>query len=406
MKLHETYPILANFPQLTQKVHGKRLVYLDNGATTLKPNEVIDCLHHFYRDAYATVHRGAYLISEQATQSFEAVRAKVAKFINAPSPNDIIYTRGTTESINLVAQTWGRQNLKLGDEILISAMEHHSNIVPWQMVCEQTGCNYRVMPMNERGELILEDIEHLLNEKTKLIVFNHISNALGTINPVKTLVAMARKVGAKILLDGAQSIAHLPIDVQDLDVDFFAFSSHKLYGPSGVGVLYGRTELLKTMPPWQGGGDMIHHVSFKGTTYAEPPSRFEAGTPAIAEVIAMGAAIDYLKSLGMDKIAAHEHELLSYALEALPKVKGLKLIGTANHRAGAISFILENIHPHDIATIVDGEGVAIRAGHHCAQPVMEHFKVAATARASLGIYNTKADIDVLVSALNIVNDIF
>lgn len=398
--------IIKNFPELSQKVHGKRLVYLDNGATTLKPTQVIDKLHNFYKNEYATVHRGAYQISEKATHSYEAVRNKVAKLLNAPSSNNIIYTRGTTESINLVAQTWGRHNLKEGDEILISAMEHHSNIVPWQMLCTSHGCTYKVMPMNDQGELILDEVKKLISQKTKLIVFNHISNALGTINPVKEIVAMARNYGALVLLDGAQSTAHLSIDVQDLDVDFFAFSSHKIYGPSGVGVLYGKTELLNSMPPWQGGGDMIEQVSFEGTTFAEPPARFEAGTPAIAEVIGMGAAIDYLMELGLKNIANQENALLEYALEKLGTVDGLKFIGTAKNRAGSISFVLEKAHPHDIATIVDGEGVAIRAGHHCAQPIMKHFNIPATARASLGIYNTKEDIDTLVSALNLVNDIF
>lgn len=398
--------MISNFPELSQKVHGKRLVYLDNGATTLKPTCVLDKLKNFYEFQYATVHRGAYQLSENATHEFEAVRQKVAKFLNAPSHQDIIYTRGTTESINLVANTWGKQNLKPGDKILVSQMEHHSNIVPWQMLAQSNNCQIEVMPMNDKGELILEEIEKQINSQTKLLVFNHISNALGTINPVKQLVALARSVGAKVMLDGAQSTAHLKVDVQELDVDFFAFSSHKIYGPSGVGVLYGKTELLQEMPPWQGGGDMIEQVSFEKTTYAEPPARFEAGTPAIAEVIGMGAAVDYLMKLNMDEVEKREQDLLQYALEKMSSVSGLKFIGQAQHRAGAISFTLNDIHPHDIATILDGEGVAIRAGHHCAQPVMKHFGVPATARASLGVYNTQNDIDALIGALNIVNDIF
>lgn len=406
MSFPEQTDLIAQFPELSQKVHGKRLVYLDNGATTLKPTRVLNKLRNFYEFSYATVHRGAYLLSENATHEFEAVRKKVATFLNAPNHQDIIYTRGTTESINLVANTWGKQNLKAGDEIMISQMEHHSNIVPWQMLAENNNCQLRVMPMNDKGELILDEIETMISEKTKLLVFNHISNALGTINPVKELVALARSVGAKVMLDGAQSAAHLKVDVVDLDVDFFAFSSHKIYGPTGVGVLYGKTELLRDMPPWQGGGDMIEQVTFEKTTYAEPPARFEAGTPAIAEVIGMGAAVDYLMELGMNDVAKREHELLHYALNKMAEVPGLKFIGQAEQRAGAISFTLGDIHPHDIATILDGEGVAIRAGHHCAQPVMKHFSVPATARASLGVYNTQNDIDALISALNIVIDIF
>jgi cysteine desulfurase/selenocysteine lyase len=406
MSFPDSSVLIANFPELSQKVHNKRLVYLDNGATTLKPACVLDKLKNFYEFNYATVHRGAYQLSENATHEFEAVRKKVATFLNAPSHQDIIYTRGTTESINLVANTWGKANLKAGDEILISQMEHHSNIVPWQMLAQSNNCLLRVMPMNDKGELILEDIKNLISEKTKLLVFNHISNALGTINPVKELVALARSVGAKVMLDGAQSAAHLKVDVVELDVDFFAFSSHKIYGPTGVGILYGKTELLNGMPPWQGGGDMIEKVTFEKTTYAEPPARFEAGTPAIAEVIGMGAAIDYLMELGMNEIAQREHDLMNYALQKMSTVPGLKFIGQAEQRAGAISFTLKDIHPHDIATILDGEGVAIRAGHHCAQPVMQHFGVPATARASLGIYNTQNDIEALIGALNIVNDIF
>lgn len=398
--------VRSEFPVLSKKVHGKPLIYLDNAATTQKPLAVLDCLKNFYEDAYATVHRGAYLLSEQATELYEGVRPKVAKFIGAAQAKEIIFTKGTTEAINLVAATYGRTFIQAGDEILISAMEHHSNIVPWQILCEEKGAVLKVIPMDDRGQLDLDAYETLLNEKTKFVSFNYVSNALGTINPAKWMCEKAKAIGAVVLVDGAQSTGHMPIDVQDLSCDFYALSSHKIYGPSSVGVLYGRYELLKSMPPYQGGGDMIHSVSFEKTEYASPPARFEAGTPAIAEIIGMGAAIDYLSELGMASIAEYEHELLEYGEAALKEVEGLTLIGQAGERAGVLSFVLEKAHPHDIATIVDGEGVSIRAGHHCAQPVMTRFNIPATARASIGIYNTRSDIDQLVAALNKVNKIF
>ncbi|MBF0198250.1 MAG: cysteine desulfurase [Planctomycetes bacterium] len=398
--------IKESFPVLQQQVHGKDLVYMDNAATTQKPQVVLDCLNNFYCKDYATVHRGAYLLSEKATSLFEAVRGKVAQFINAQKEKEIIYVKGTTEAINLVANSWGRKNLKEGDEVLISAMEHHANIVPWQMVCEDVGAVLKVIPMDDKGELIMEEFYALLSERTKFVSVVHVSNALGTINPVKEICQAAKSVGAVSLVDGAQSTAHMKVDVQDMGCDFFAFSSHKIYGPSGAGALYGRYELLKAMPPWQGGGDMIYTVSFEKTEYADPPARFEAGTPAITEIIGMGAAIDYLSSLGMDFVAEKEDELLRYGTAALKEIEGLRLIGEASKKAGVLSFVLDKAHPHDIATIVDGEGVSIRAGHHCAQPVMTRFNIPATARASLAIYNTKKDIDALVRALRIVNDIF
>ena len=399
--------IRAQFPELQREFRGKPLAYLDSAATTLKPQCVISALHKFYSEEYATIHRGAYLLSEKATKAYEDVRGKVKKFIGASRCEEIIFTRGTTEAINLVANTYGQANIGAGEVILVSAMEHHSNIVPWQMLCERKGCVLKVIPMDDRGVLDFDAYEQLLkNNKVALVCFNHVSNALGTINPVVKMVAMARQAGAKTLVDGAQSTAHLKVDVGAWGCDFFAFSGHKIYAPTGVGVLYGRHELLKAMPPWQGGGDMIHSVSFAKTTYAEPPARFEAGTPAIAEVIGMGVAVDWLLGLGLDRVDEAEHRMLTYALKKLGEVEGLRFIGTAPERAGAISFFLEKAHPHDIATIVDGHGVAIRAGHHCAQPVMDRMGVPATARASLGIYTLPSDIDQLVQALHQVNEIF
>jgi cysteine desulfurase / selenocysteine lyase len=399
--------IRAQFPELQQDFRGRPLAYLDSAATTLKPQCVISALQKFYSQEYATIHRGAYLLSEKATKAYEDVRGKVKKFIGAQRNEEIIFTRGTTEAINLVANSYGQTFIGAGEVVLVSAMEHHSNIVPWQMLCERKGCELKVIPMDDRGVLDLQAYEQLLKtNKVALVCFNHVSNALGTINPVARMIQMAKNAGAKTLVDGAQSTAHLKVDVGAWGCDFFAFSGHKIYAPTGVGVLYGRHELLKAMPPWQGGGDMIHSVSFTKTTYAEPPARFEAGTPAIAEVIGMGVAIDWLLELGLDNINAAEHEMQRYALKKLAEVEGIKFIGTSPERAGAISFFLEKAHPHDIATIVDGHGVAIRAGHHCAQPVMDRMGVPATARASLGIYTLPKDIDQLVQALHQVNEIF
>ena len=404
-----SYPvekIRAQFPLLQKEHAGKKISYLDNAATTQKPNAVIDCLNEFYSEQYATVHRGAYLLSEKATNRFENVRKIVQKFINAPSSNEIIYTKGTTEGINLVSNTWGRKNIKKGDQIMVSALEHHSNIVPWQLLCEEKEAKLVVIPMNKKGELLLDAYKDLLNERVKLVCVNQVSNALGSVNPVKEICRLAHKIGALALVDGAQSTPHMKIDVQEIDCDFFAFSSHKIYGPSSVGALYGKMEHLEAMPPFLGGGDMIYEVSFEKTTYAKPPARFEAGTPAIAEIIGMGKAIEYIEDIGLDQIHAYEQEILNYAMSKMSDIDGIKFIGTAEEKAGVISFTLDKAHPHDIATIVDGEGVQIRAGHHCAQPVMTFYNIPATARASFGIYTNKEDIDQLVNALNTVNAIF
>jgi cysteine desulfurase/selenocysteine lyase len=398
--------IRQDFPELARETRGQSMCYLDSAATTLKPKAVLDVLSNFYSQDYATIHRGAYLLSEQATKTYEGVRKKVAQLIGAKKASEIIFTAGATESINLVANSFGSKFLKSGDVVLISAMEHHSNIVPWQMLKERLGIVIKVIPMSDEGVLDQEVYDALLKEGAALVCFNHVSNALGTINPVAEMVEKAKAVGARTLVDGAQSIAHTSVNVVEWDCDFFVFSGHKLYGPTGVGVLYGRSELLKAMPPWQGGGDMIHSVSFEETTYAQPPARFEAGTPPIAEVIGLGAAIDWVQSYGIEALEASEKTVQDYALEELPKIDGLRLIGKAPHRAGAISFMLDKAHPHDIATIVDGAGVSIRAGHHCAQPVMTRLGIPATARASLGAYTTCADIDRLVAALNHVNEIF
>jgi cysteine desulfurase / selenocysteine lyase len=398
--------IRADFPLLQKEHAGKKISYLDNAATTQKPKVVIDCLNEFYSEQYATVHRGAYYLSEKATTRFENVRKTVQKFINANSPKEIIYTKGATEGINLIANTWARKNIQKGDQILVSAMEHHSNIVPWQLICEEKEAQLLVIPMNQKGELQIDAYKGLMNDRVKLVCVNQVSNALGSLNPVKEMAEIAHQNGSLILVDGAQSTPHMKIDVQDIDCDFFTFSSHKIYGPSSVGALYGKYELLEQMPPFLGGGDMIHEVSFEKSTYALPPARFEAGTPAIAEIIGMGAAIDYIDAIGIDLISAHEEEILKYANQQMASIEGINFIGTAGHKAGVISFTLDKAHPHDIATIVDGEGIQIRAGHHCAQPVMTFYNIPATARASLGIYTTKEDIDRLVSALNTVNEIF
>jgi cysteine desulfurase/selenocysteine lyase len=393
--------IRADFPILKQMVHGKPLVYLDNAASSQKPRVVIDTLVRYYEKDNANVHRGVHLLSERATREYEDARIKVQQFINAAEPREVIFVRGTTEAINLVAQTFGRRHVQAGDEILITAMEHHSNIVPWQMLCEEKGAKLRVVPITDEGELILEEYERMLTPRTRMVSVVHISNTLGTINPVRQLIELAHRRQIPVLLDGAQAVPHLPVDVRDLDCDLYAFSGHKVFGPTGVGVLYGKAALLEALPPWQGGGDMISSVTFEKTTYNHIPYKFEAGTPNIAGVVGLGSAVDYVRGLGMDNVAAHEHDLLVYATERLQEIPELRLIGTAREKAGAISFVLEGIHPHDIGTILDlEEGVALRTGHHCTQPLMDRFGVPATARAALSLYNTREEIDVLVRGLH------
>ena len=392
-------PVADDFPILARPVHGRRLAYLDNGATTQKPTAVIEAEARFYRESNANIHRGVHWLSQHATELYDDARATVQRFIGAARADEIIFTRGTTEAINLVANTWGRKQLTAGDEILITTLEHHSNIVPWQMLCEQTGAVLKVAPVNEIGEVELAGFDALLSPRTRLVAITHISNALGSINPVAEMVEHAHAVGAVVLVDGAQAVAHQSVDVQALGCDFYAFSGHKLYGPTGIGVLYGRAELLAAMPPWQGGGDMIRTVSFERSTYAEAPQRFEAGTPNIAGAVALAAAIDYVQALGMKRIVAHEHALLEHATAALSAIPGLRMVGTAANKAGILSFMIERIHPHDLGTILDSEGVAIRAGHHCAMPLMTRFGIPGTARASLAIYNDETDIAALVTAI-------
>ncbi|WAR46402.1 cysteine desulfurase [Methylomonas rapida] len=398
--------VRADFPILQEKVRNKPLVYFDSAASSQKPKAVIDAISHVYTHDYANIHRGVHTLSVRATDKFEAAREKVRAFINANSTKEIIFVRGATEAINLVAQSYGRSQLKAGDEIVISAMEHHANIVPWQMLCQQIGTVLKVAPMNQQGELIFEAFEELLGENTKLVAITHMSNALGTINPVKKIVAAAHAKNIPVLLDGAQAIPHTAIDVQALDCDFYVFSGHKLYGPSGTGVLYGKQTLLEAMPPYQGGGDMIRMVTFEKTEYAGLPHKFEAGTPAIAEIIGLGAAIDYVSGIGMANIAAYEHELLVYATEQAEQIKGLNIIGQAEHKGGILSFTLDHIHPHDIGTMLDSLGIAIRAGHHCAMPVMDFYGVPATARASFGMYNTRQEIDILMQGIKSLIEVF
>jgi cysteine desulfurase/selenocysteine lyase len=392
--------IRADFPILERKVHGKPLVYLDNGASAQRPVEVIQAIQDLYGQHYSNVHRGVHTLSQEASVLYDDARVKVRGFIHAACVHEVVFTRGTTESINLVAQSYARPRLKKGDEILITHMEHHSNIVPWQIVCEQTGAELKVVPISDKGELEMERFHELLTEKTKLVSVVHVSNALGTVNPVKQIIDAAHAIGVPVLLDGAQAAPHMPVDVQKLDCDFYAFSGHKVYGPTGVGVLYGKEKLLNEMPPYQGGGDMILSVSFEKTEYNTLPYKFEAGTPNIAGVIGLGAAIDYVQKIGLGAIAAHEHGLLEYATSKLSQIDGLRIIGEAEQKAGLISFVLDAVHPHDIGTMLDAEGVAVRAGHHCAQPVMQRFKVPATARASFAMYNTFQEIDVLAEAIH------
>jgi cysteine desulfurase/selenocysteine lyase len=398
--------IRDDFPILRQRVRGKPLVYLDNAATSQKPQVVIDAVTRFYAEENANIHRGVHYLSERATAAYDEVRERVARFINAGSPREVIFTRGTTDGINLVAQSFGRTVLKPGDDIVITVMEHHSNIVPWQLLCEQTGAVLRAAPITDAGELDLEAFEGLLGERTRLVAVVHVSNALGTINPIRQLVAMAHARGIPVLVDGAQSAPHLRVDVRELDCDFFVFSGHKVYGPTGVGVLYGKEALLERMPPYQGGGDMIATVTLERSTWAPLPAKFEAGTPMIAQVMGLGAALDYVSGVGLDAAAAWEHHLLTYATEEVGAIEGIRLVGTARDKASVLGFVLEGVHPHDIGTILDDEGVAIRAGHHCAQPVMRRFGVPATARASFAFYNTQAEIDVLTSGLLRVKKMF
>ena len=398
--------IRKDFPILKQKVHGKPLVYFDNGATSQKPQQVIDALSRYYSAENSNIHRGVHDLSERATAAYETAREKIRAFINAPTDKEIIFVRGTTEAINLVAQSYGRSFLKTGDEIIVSAMEHHSNIVPWQILCEQVGASLRVIPINHNGEILMDEYRRLLNERTKLVSVTHVSNALGTVAPVKEIVALAHQRGVPVLLDGAQAVPHLKVDVQDLGCDFYAFSGHKVFGPTGVGVLYGRAEMLEKMPPYQSGGDMISLVTFEKTHYNVLPYKFEAGTPNIAGGIGLGAAIDYLDGLDWQQVEAHERQLLSYATDQLSKIDAARIIGTAEEKAGVVSFVIDHVHAHDVGTILDQEGVAIRAGHHCAMPVMQRFGVPATARASFAFYNTTAEIDVMVQAIHRVLKVF
>ncbi|MFA6540015.1 MAG: cysteine desulfurase [Bacteroidota bacterium] len=395
-----------NFPILHTTVHGKKLVYLDNAATTQKPNAVIETLNLYYREQNANIHRGVHHLSEVATFEYEKARGKIKNFINASSVKEVIFTKGTTDSINLVAHSYGRKHLAEGDEVIISAMEHHSNIVPWQMICEEKKAILRIIPMNDDGELLLNEYESLLTPRTKIVSVVYVSNSLGTINPIKKIIELAHRNGSIVLIDGAQAVAHTHVDVQQLECDFFAFSGHKLFGPTGIGVLYGKQSLLEEMNPYQGGGDMIKSVTFEKTTFNDLPYKFEAGTPHIAGGIGLGAAIDFVQSVGLEQIASYEKDLLTYAAQALRSIPDIRIIGTAREKAGVASFVIEGIHPHDIGTILDREGIAIRTGHHCTQPVMKRFGIPATARASFAFYNTKEEVDELVKGIGKVKEVF
>ena len=398
--------IREDFPVLRQFVNGKPLVYLDNGASSQVPQVVIDRGSLYLEDEHSNIHRGVHYLSQKATTAYEGAREKVKRFINAREAKECIFVRGATEGINLVMHGYGRKFIGAGDEIIISAMEHHANIVPWQMLCEEKGAILRVIPMNDAGELLQDEYNSLLNERTKFVAFTHVSNALGTVNPIKQMIDEAHKYGVPVLIDGAQSAPHMLIDVQDLDCDFFAFSGHKMFAPTGSGIIFGKADLLEKMNPFQGGGDMIRSVTFEKTTYAGLPNKFEAGTPAIASQIGLGAAIDYLNSIDRKEAAAHEHELLRYATERLNAIEGVRIIGTAREKISVLSFVIDDIHPHDIGTILDQEGIAVRAGHHCAQPVMQRFNIPATARASFAFYNTKEEVDVLARTIEKVVEIF
>jgi cysteine desulfurase/selenocysteine lyase len=396
----------ADFPILHQEVHGKPLVYLDSAATAQKPRQVIDAVSRYYECDNANVHRAVYQLAERATRAYEDARAVVARHIGAADPREIVFVRGTTEAINLVAQSFGRVHVGEGDEILITGMEHHSNIVPWQLLCQEKGARLRVAPLDERGDVILEEYEKLLSPRTRLVAAVHVSNALGTVNPVETFIALARERNIPVLLDGAQALPHMPVDVGSLGCDFYAFSGHKVFAPMGIGVLWARAAHLEAMPPWQGGGEMIASVTFEKTTFNEVPYKFEAGTPDVAGAVGLGAALQYVEGLGLDAIATHEAELLAYGSDLLTGLGGVELIGTARRKAGVLSFVLDGIHPHDVGTILDREGIAVRTGHHCAQPVMDRYGVPATVRASLGLYNTREDLDALARGLGVVREMF
>lgn len=404
--VYDVQEIRNDFPILQTTVHGKPLVYLDNAATTQKPLSVIKKAEKYYSNMNSNIHRGVHALSQVATEAYETARIKVKKFINALGKNEIIFTKGTTESINLVAHSYVRPNLQEGDEVIISHMEHHSNIVPWQLICEEKNAKLKVIPIDDNGELIFEDFEKLITNRTKIISVVYASNSLGTINPVKKIIELAHQNNIPVLLDAAQAVNHLPVDVQELDCDFLAFSGHKLYGPTGIGILYGKVNLLDAMPPYQGGGDMISKVTFEETIYNELPHKFEAGTPNIAGAIGLGEAIDYVLKVGIENVSIHEMNLLEYATEAVSNIPGLKIIGTAKEKVGVLSFVLDNVHPHDIGTFLDFEGVAIRTGHHCTQPVMDRYKIPATSRASFAMYNIKEEIDVLVSGLKKIITVF
>ena len=397
--------IREDFPILNRRVHGKPLVYLDNAATGQKPQVVIDAVNRYYSTENSNVHRGIHFLSERLTEAYEGARSKVKRFLNASNTREIVFVRGTTEGINLIAQSYGSTFIKEGDEIIISAMEHHSNIVPWQILCEQVGAVLRVVPINHDGELMVDEYKRLLNGRTKFVSVTQLSNALGTVNPVKQLIEMAHRWGVPVLVDGAQAVPHMRVDVQDLDCDFFAFSGHKLFGPTGVGILYGKADLLEAMSPYQGGGDMISLVTFEKTHYNTLPYKFEAGTPNIAGGIGLGTAIDYVQEIRLEAVAGYEHELLAYATEALSTIKSLRIIGKARDKAGVLSFVLDGVHAHDIGTILDQDGIAIRTGHHCAMPVMQRFGVSATARASFAFYNTKEEVDALVRGIHKVSEV-
>lgn len=406
MSSFDVNKVRADFPVLTQEVNGKPLVYLDNAASSQVSNLVIERGSKYLAEEHSNIHRGVHYLSQHATSAYEAAREKVKRFINAREAKECIFVRGCTEGVNLVAYSYGRKFVGAGDEIIISQMEHHANIIPWQVLAEEKGAKIRVIPMNERGELVIEEYENLLNERTKIVALSHVSNSLGTINPVKEMIATAHKFGVPVLVDGAQAIPHFPVDVQDLDADFYTFSGHKMFAPTGSGVVYGKREWLDQMPPYQTGGGMIRTVTFEKTTYAPIPEKFEAGTPAIAANIGLGAAIDYLNSIDFEAAAAYEHELLEYATEKLSAIEGVRIIGTAKEKASVISFEIENVHPHDIGTILDQSGIAIRAGHHCAQPVMQFFNVPATARASFAFYNTREEVEKLAEAVEKVIEVF
>ena len=406
MRTFDASKVREEFPALAQTVKGKPLVYLDNAATTQKPLQVIDAMSRYYKLDNANIHRGVHELSERATESYEAVREKVKRFINAAEAREIVFVRGTTEGINLVAQTYGKSNLRQGDEILISGLEHHSNIVPWQMLCGEKGTNLKVAPINDDGEILLVEYQKLLTERTKLVALGHVSNALGTVNPIGAMISMAHKAGIPVLVDGAQAMAHSRVDVRELDADFYVFSGHKMFGPTGIGILYGKEEFLNAMPPYQGGGDMIKSVSFEKTVYNDLPYKFEAGTPNIAGTIGLGAAVDYLSKFQIEDVENHERAVLSYATDVLGSIEGVRLIGTAREKLGVVSFLLDDVHPHDIGTILNEEGIAIRTGHHCAQPVMLRFGIPATARASFAIYNTKEEVDALARGIQRVKEVF